>query len=83
MNFETCNYLIPDNGVEYAIAGEKELSAARKWANEYAERHHVLQLIETATIVLNSMSIADQPSLHARLRSDLQGLNGYSLEPKS
>lgn len=81
MNFETCHNLVPDNGVEYVIAGEKELSVARKWANEYAERRAVQRLIATAEIIRDSMSIADQPSLHARLRSDIAGLKGFGMEP--
>jgi hypothetical protein len=83
MNPQTCHHLIPDNGIEYVIAGEKELSAARKWASNYAERHAVLRLIKTAEEILDSMSVIDQPAMHARLRSDLGALNEYSLESKS
>ena len=38
-----------------------------------AERHEnaVGRLVETARIILSSMSLVDQASLHARLRSDL------------
>lgn len=67
-----------DPAIEYVV--EANASAARKWADENAQKNATLRLLETAKVIRDSMSIADQPSLHARLRSDIEALNRLGLE---
>jgi hypothetical protein len=67
-----------DPAIEYVV--EANASAARKWADENAQKNATLRLLETAKVIRDSMSVADQPSLHARLRSDIEGLIRLGLE---
>jgi len=43
--------------------------------NEARRENAYERLVETATIILASMSLVDQASLHARLRSDLAAVD--------
>lgn len=72
--------LVSSRDVQFAVAEEDAVAAARKGVNSIAERNAVLRLLETAITIRDSMSIADQPSLHARLRSDIEALNRLGLE---
>lgn len=62
------------------IEDEAALALARKGVATIAKNNAVQRLLDTAQIILDSMSIIDQPSLHARLRSDIAGLKSYSQE---
>jgi len=70
-----------DTAIEYVV--EANASAARKWADENAQKNATLRLLETAQIIAESMSVVDQPSLHKRLLSDIQGLKRLGLEVQS
>lgn len=72
--------LVSSRDVHFAVAEEDAVAAARKGVNAIAERNAVLRLVETAKTIRDSMSVADQPSLHARLRSDIEGLIRFGLE---
>jgi hypothetical protein len=62
------------------VADEAALATARKGVNAIAKNNAVQRLLDTAQVILDSMSIADQPSLHARLRSDIAALKSFSPE---
>jgi hypothetical protein len=62
------------------IADEEALATARKGVTAIAKNNAVQRLLDTAQIILDSMSIVDQPSLHARLRSDIAALKSFSPE---
>ncbi len=72
--------LVSSRDVQFAVAEEGAVAAARKGVNAIAKNNAVQRLLDTATVILNSMSIAAQPSLHARLRSDIEALNRLGLE---
>lgn len=72
--------LVSSRDVHFAVAEEDAVAAARKGVTAIAKNNAVQRLLDTAQVILSSMSIADQPSLHARLRSDIQALNSFSTE---
>lgn len=69
-----------DYVLKYVVNDESAIAKARAGVNAIAKNNAVQRLLDTATVILNSMSIADQPSLHARLRSDIQTLNSFHPE---
>lgn len=77
MNANTCRHLIPNNGIEYVIADEVALSAARATVNKIAERNAVLRLLATCELIAASMSVVDQPAMHKRLTGDIQALKSH------
>lgn len=69
-----------DYVLKYVVNDEAAIATARAGVNAIAKNNAVQRLLDTAQVILDSMSIADQPSLHARLRSDIQTLISFSTE---
>ncbi|HVI55452.1 MAG TPA: hypothetical protein VM621_10415 [Luteibacter sp.] len=72
--------LVSSRDVKFAVAEEDAVATARKGVNAIAKNNAVHRLLDTAQVILDSMSVADQPSLHARLRSDIAALKSFSPE---
>ncbi len=66
--------LVKNDALPFVIENEKQVAAARAAVDAIAKDNAVLRLIETAKVIRDSMSVADQRSLHARLRSDIESL---------
>lgn len=53
-----------------------QLPISPEVVEQLVTKHAIDRLVETAKVIRDSMSVVEQPSLHARLRSDIEALNG-------